>query len=234
MLIRKMKWVKIEMKKIIATMLAIVMSLGFGTSAFAAENVKTTSNLTDSTIITDNNVYEVAEYLDLGANAVVKNDNKMYSTKKVMIGDLKKVIAQANYTKTLIDINDDRQILNNSLREDSVSGTKTVYYSTNVGNSIPATYSVTGTYYSTSYTRYWKTVTGSSISVDPTYAPYFFKIDNIHKQDATVVNAYRSNSYIKLEYNYDVGAYLGVDDLSIRYWQDNINGYTNFYGQDYI
>ena len=57
MLIRKMKWVKIEMKKIIATMLAIVMSLGFGTSAFAAENVKTTSNLTDSTIITDNNVY---------------------------------------------------------------------------------------------------------------------------------------------------------------------------------
>lgn len=219
-------------KKILSICLCIVILLVSFPSVFATEN--NNANITDNTIITKENIYEVAEYLGLSHDAVIPiQNNQSYSSAYVTVGELKERINNSmDNENTLCNIiaypESNVEI---STRE---SGTKTVYYSTQVGGSIGITYSVTGTYYKSGSTKYWKSALGSSITADPTYAPYFNAIDAIHEQTAVVKNSYTSSSTILLSYDYDVGSYLGVEGFAIRYWQVNVKGETNFLGSWYL
>ena len=218
------------MKKLAAICLAVITSVFATTSVFAA-NVS--DQITDDTIITGDNIYAVAEYLGLGSDAVVPQETTKMST--VTVGDLKEKMAiAATQPRRIYCVNDAPLNDEESMVAPRASGTKTVYYNSQVGGSIGITYSVTGTYYKGTSLKYWKTVTNSSISADPTNAPYFHQIDAIHEQSAVVENAYSSSSNIKFSYNYDVGSYLGVEGFAIRYWQVNIDGYTNFQGSTYL
>lgn len=217
-------------KKIRTMFLAVAMCVFATTAAFATD--LETTEITDNTVVTGENIYAVAEYVGLADDAIIERDASIPQS-RVTVGELKEILADAAaQPEEVTDIGD--AVMGNIPAVDvnmaRASGVKTVYYTSQVTESASVTYSATGRYYKSGSTKYWTKETSSGISADDTDGPIFYRVSKIYNQDLTLHNGSTSSSYLKLAFDYDITAYLGVDNFAVSVNKFNVSGHHNFYG----
>lgn len=217
------------MKKLISFILISVLCCGLNASVFA----DTHEDITENTVVTADNVYAVVDYLGLEANSVVKKNLLPSEYKTFTVAELKLLIERAkqspSHVKTNIVSIPDSTVFQQSR---TITGTKTVYSN---DDTLGVTYSATATYYSVANIKYWDTALGSTITANSTHLPSFKEVDAIHRNDVSVVNPQASTSYINIDYDYDLGEYLGIDGgIAVRINQVNVTGSVRFWGKDYL
>lgn len=236
-----MKGYKMMKRKILTISLSFVIFISFSSLAFA-QDTDTNNSITDSTIITSENIYDVVDYLGLNPEDVTFYDSEKYPNVDVTVGEFKAIILQAE--ETLKDVqtqsDDVYQSSNTFNASDSIlrmSGNKTVSKKVDYSSSCQVKYSVSGDYYSDDFdirNRFWHRCTDWDMEITKSYTIYFYEIDDVYEKNAYAVNANTNNSYIQFDYDYDIGAYLGIGDFAVKYHSFNVDGYTRFGGQQYI
>ncbi|MDO4173126.1 MAG: hypothetical protein Q4D42_00050 [Eubacteriales bacterium] len=216
------------MKKLRIISLSVVMCIMATVASFAINSE--TVVITDDTVITEENIYAVAEYVGLSDDAIVERDASI-SQSQVTVGELKEIMAyMATQPKYITDIDDGVMEDIPTVDIARATGVKTAYYTTNVTEAASVTYSAQGRYYKSGSTKYWTQAVSSNISANSSDGPITYKVSKVYTQTLTLHNGSTSSSYLKLAYNYDVTAYLGVGDVAVGVNSFNISGHHNFYG----
>lgn len=111
----------------------------------------------------------------------------------------------------------------------AATGTRTVYKTATITDSVVMEYSATGQYYSSGTTKYWTNALGGNIAVDTSPTPtWWYEIEKINNLTNTVKNPNTTSSYLQLSYNYVVGYYLGINGYGVLVKEIPVSGYTNF------
>lgn len=193
--------------------------------------------ISSETIITEDNVYEVLDYVGLDSSALIKSDKPVIHGQKLTVGELQDVIERYNnMPNTIIDINDNTADYSNIKElEHEITNSSypvtTVHKDTRYG-SYEIRYSASGKYYTEPhgpYNTYWMEALGGNIRVQDTDFGISAKIEKINTLTNALKNAGMASSYLQLSYDYTVGIYLITDwgDL-LKITENHISGYSNF------
>lgn len=211
----------------------------------ASSSVDTNYNskeITSETIITEENLYDVIEYVGLEQNAFVKTDKTDVKSNIKTVGDLEKVIQKVNEIPKKIHETSEIEVIPSGdevIVPDDASiqsyPVKTVHKDTNY-SSYTIRYSASGKYYTEPYpphNAYWMEAAGGNIVVQSYDFPLNVVIESIDSLTNNLYNSGTLNSYLRLDYDFTVGIYIGVDWGWLKINENDISGYTTF-GTSYL
>lgn len=118
----------------------------------------------------------------------------------------------------------------------STTGSRTCVRDDYIASTLTLRKYSTGKYFSSGSTKYWTTAYGGDVKAITTggVPGLFWQITSIRNLTNRVFNAYKTNSYLRLDYDITVTCYLGIKDgYAIPINKLNLSGYSNF-GTSYI
>lgn len=208
----------LKFKKIaIALLSCCILGTNFSSmTVLAAEN--TTPIVSDDTIITDNNLNDVLDYVGVNKNDFIRDSS--ISNGVTTVKELKSAIMQAKHTSTPRSTS--QKLLNNDFR---ASGTKSMTQTFDVD-----AYTIDLTVSANYSGKSWTSVNGVSASVDSAQLVITYKIDS---QD---LSATCSSSKITASGTVYVQAYVGVGDLGLIKVGDPQSNQlrANYYASNYL
>jgi len=208
------------------------VSFAFASPVTATDAAHQEASFSMNTVITENNINDILKYYGLDSAAIIQNDKPF--TNEVTVRDLEKAIKIAQKLPNTITIYDDKpyktKVSTNNITIQE-TGIATVSRNATITSSLIMNYSATGRYYKSSTTKYWTEALGANIQIasDSSSAPYYYQVDTIHTLTNKVVNAWTSDSYLQMDYDYDVGFYFGFNGYGIRLSSTNVEGYSRFF-----
>ncbi|MBO8158628.1 hypothetical protein [Thermosyntropha sp.] len=220
--------------KILNLCVAFVLLFTLPTSAAVlsskANYTQLSEQISSETLITEDNIYEVLEYVGLDSNAFTKTDKPNSNSNIVTVGDLEKKIEEFNRRPhTMIDTEDVFiEVIPNVKESYPVM---TVYSDTDYG-SYTMRYFATGKYYvepPPPHYTYWVEALGGDIEVASADFPTVVSIKEINILRNTLYNGGSPGSYLRLDFDYTVEVFIGVENGLIKIGEDNISGFKKFY-----
>ncbi|MGS0763407.1 hypothetical protein [Syntrophomonas curvata] len=204
-----------------------------------ADYSQLSEQISSETIITEDNIYAVLEYVGLESSAFIRTDELkskiLTKTDKsnsnvVTVGDLEKEIEKFNLRPhTIIDTED---VFIKDVNANKSYPVKTVHSDSNYG-SYTMRYFATGAYFvepPPPHYTYWVQALGGDIQVASTDFPTVVTIKNISTLTNTLYNGGSPGSYLQLSFNYTVEIFIGVGQYGlIKIGENNISGFKNFY-----
>lgn len=221
----------------IVFVLLFTLTASAATSYSEANNAGLPEQISSETVITEDNIYDVLEYVGLDSSAFIKTDKPNINTNIVTVGDLEKAIEKVNQMPhTITDTPDIPDVVDPAIERVTTNvdikgyPTKTVSQNTTY-SSYTMRYSATGEYYTEPYpphNAFWMKALGGNIEVQSCNFPLTVIIEEIRSLTNTLYNSGTTNSYLKLAYDYTVGIYTGVEWGLIKTGENDISGYTIF------
>lgn len=235
------------MKKIIGLILTVIMMFSITNLAFASTTTTDSSDLktafSPETVITEDNLNDILKYYGLDPSAVIKLDKPVLVD--VTVRDLEKAIEEAKKLPKTITIKDDHPTnvkvtdikIDNLNAQAATTGTATVGRDNKITDSLYVYVSATGKFYKNGTTKYWTEALGAGFEISALSSVttgYYYLVDKKSLLKNTLYNGSTNNSYLRAEYNCDVGTYLGIKGSGIRIATTNINGSTYFYSSEHL
>lgn len=208
-------------KKIMCVCIVLCMTFSLMVTAQA----ETKSSISSDTIITENNISEVLEYLGIDSSNFIKNEVSEKSVQTV--GELEQAILEAKQMLSTVNINNNAKINTNNIFDinsaveikSSGSGSIVLSSSTKV-DSYTLYFDVTGQYKDGK----WTNATSASVSVDSNFLLYTFKIDS------KKLTLSHTPDKITLKSEVTVFVYVGVGDLGlVKISEQTTKGTHNWY-----
>ena len=195
-------------KKLVSIILAVVLFVSLTVPAWAEE--MSTTSFNDSTIITEDNMYEVFEYLGLDTSSIreVESDT---SLEPVTVGELRERIKvwEESPQYTCVIAYPDANIIQPAAN----IGIKSVYYiSYNDGYNL--TFYATGEYYENGSLKYWTKAVPVTVTVEDTGLLFSHSIDIQQMSAAAYQMGSYEESYILMRATYDLYYELQVGGLA--------------------
>jgi hypothetical protein len=179
------------------------------------------AQISQDTVITEDNIYEVLKYLNIDSSNFIKTDVSKPGVKTV--GELKKVIEQVKQKPIEIKENTNtntntKSKITENFASSSISGTKMLYQTTNT-DSYTLEFEVAGLY---TY-KDWTGATSANVTVDTDSLLTVFKISNKH------LNLSWNSSTITLNSDFIVDTYIGAGDIGLIHINANRVIGTNYW-----
>lgn len=191
-------------KKLICLSLVLCMTLVLMVPTYAQENE---NSISSNTIITEDNIYEVLEYLGIDSSNYVKIDvteKEVHTGKGVhTVGELEKAIKEVEKQKSNIK-NATITKSSSNLVSTLSSGTTMLYRTFDVDSYI-VEYEVSASYAD----GYWTSANSAAVSVDSDSLIYTYKIG--YKE----LNLYCIPTKITLDSYIEVDTYIGFNDQGL-------------------
>lgn len=223
----------------VAFVLLFTLSASAATLSSEANYRQPSEQISSETIITEDNIYAVLEYVGLESSAFIRTDelnsNIVTKTDKsncnvVTVGYLEKEIEKFNLRPhTIIDTED--VFIKTDVNANKSYPTKQVYSDTDYG-SYTMRYSATGAYFvepPPPHYTYWVQALGGNIQVASTVFPTVVTIKSINNLTNTLYNGGSPGSYLNLVYNCTVEIFVGVGNGLIKLGENTLSGFKNFY-----
>ncbi|SNS95908.1 hypothetical protein SAMN05446037_10302 [Anaerovirgula multivorans] len=210
------------MKKIISLCLIFILLLvSTFTSSANSLQILEVDNISSETIITEDNIYNVLDYLDIAQNDFVKSDEPMTDYKITTVGELQEAIEEFKQKSTIVV-------------EDNVNNIKTKFNDEEdfnvMRNPVATVYFDAERLYCTvrhlAYGEYsgtsWVRATGGDIRIVSDEFGYTSSIS----VDKCITSL--QGSYLKLEYEYTIESYLVIQWGLLKVGEQDFEGYRNF------
>jgi len=211
------------MKKIFSLLLITVLILGTAQSALGAELQKPVlKEITNETVITTENIYDVVKYVGLKESDVVYNANN-YFEGDVTVGDLLNAIKESKNFPSVIteyigftdeEIYNSNEVIHSN---NEIKGiTKTVSRTTTLG-SLTLYYTATGEYATDSNgQKYWIKHVYSTVDPRSTGVGTYYQVERINRWIGYIDGIPTYNTALVVEADYVVGYYVGVKGIGIK------------------
>lgn len=226
------------------------MTLAISSMALAAQPVSNDQvdkniSFSDDTIITEDNIYDVLKYFGLDESALIFDED--CPKNEVTVEELREAIEKSQKLPQKVTLNRvaspkntvvvDKLDLSWQTEEASKAaastGTKTLHDYFTVGG-CELEHRVSGKYYKNGSTKYWTEERSSSMYAHTDEILHKYEIKNVTGNTLIVVNAGTISSYLKHFYNYDLVHYLSAGIAWIEIGRNSIDGWTKYYGSDYL
>lgn len=191
-------------------------------NSVSAKEVKAENEITQDTVITENNILDVLEYLNLDSKDFIKFDTPKVGNDDTIktVGDLKVLIDNVNKQPKEINITEDsKSKVNFGLFRSGTrsSGTKTLYRSSNIGD-YTLTYDV-----SAAYSRgKWVNTYGGHVNVDSNSILLSHKIGKVDTLKTT-----NTSTNVNLKARFQLETYFiakfGLLKVSSTWINSNVN-----------
>lgn len=174
------------------------------TPIYAQTNVE---EITSDTIITEENIDEVLEYLGLDSSKFIKTSNTENVNTVCTVGELEKAVLEASKEPKVIRTvnNIDEKSFTTPLATRATQKTKMLYFQPDYGTSYDITYSVAATYAGKSF------ISANSAHVDVDSDAML----NVYKISSPSLKTSCSSDLITLYAKYYVDTYVGVFDKGL-------------------
>ncbi len=200
--------------------------LSFPSHVNASENnSKKKAAISYETVITEQNIYEVFEYLGLDTNSFIADNSVNFG--ELTVGELESAILSINsepknIVKSEIVLPKIKELSGISLM--SATNSMTLDSSLTVG-SATITFHAVGSYITTT----WTGATAGNADVDSDMLIYVFKLSNqVNRTSCT-------SSVITLSYSGNLDTYLGIADLGlVKIGTQTYSGTSYFYARNYL
>lgn len=207
------------LKKVVSFCLVFCMVFALVVPGYAQE--KETS-ISSETVITEDNISEVLEYLGIDPNNFIKTD--VAGTSARTVGDLEKAIKQAKKLPSEVNGKVKSKGFNGtadkSVASAASSGTVMLYATVNVGDSYTVEYEVAGQYADGK----WTGASSATATVDSNFILYTYKIASKE------LKLSYTSSTITLKAKVVVDIYVGVGDYGlVKIGSQTINSTVNWY-----
>jgi|JTFN01.1.fsa_nt_gb hypothetical protein len=225
-------------KKILSMVLflSIVFSLFIvkGSLAYASSREKENKNVSISseTQITNENIYDVLDYLEIDKNKFEKTSIAPKNSIDLTVGELSNILNSSNLNKTItdsvvVDTSNHELELSDVISPYATSYTSTKYRDVKYG-SVTIRYSATGRYTiydvpSPGEPFYWTQALGGDIDVHDSDFGTTHSIRNI----STCITSIQSGA-LTLTYNFDVDYYIALKVGFLHTGTNNFKGYTKW------
>lgn len=209
---------------------AIIFFMAF-VMTFPGAYASAKDSISPNTIITENNINEVLNYLGIDSSKFIKNDTPSDNVQIITVGDLQKYIKEfetqshktivnKEYTNTL---NAPRKLpMNNT---SAAAGTVMLYQTTN-DDGFSLDFSVAGNYRSGK----WTGSGAADVSISSPDIVFVRKIDSKNVMNVTVQD---SGKNLHLNSDIKVGTYLGVKWGIVEIGSQDVRTQVNW-GSEYI
>lgn len=213
-------------KKATSLALAVIFSVAMSLPAFAAE--KSSDTITPSTVITEENITKVLNYVGLNSNSFTKTEgSECYDSHTVK--DLQNAIAQykdeANRSKKVNSITNNNTTAGRSnVLASSSSGVVSLSQTADM-----STYSILFEVAAGYRNGKWTSYSGPKATIDD---PDVGLIHKITKQSHKV--SFRdSATTLAMDSAVEVTAYYGIKDLKVKIGSETVNSTSYWYVSDY-
>ena len=213
------------MKKLIATILSGTMAFILTVPVWAASESEF-EKITPDTIITEENMYEVFEYLNFTPMSIKETD--VVATQPVTVRDFSNAIEDAAQTADVViepmvvtpnpDYMDEGNMLVASI------GLKPLYYDAenSVVNGVTIRYLLTGEYYMNGDLRYWTKAVTNDIYVRENSTRYGYDVEVKSMSAAAYEMGSYARSYIELRAQFDLVQYQSINNFDVEIGRNNV------------
>lgn len=206
-----------KMKKLASVLLAVVMATGLMAPAMASGK----EEITLDTIITEENMYDVFEYLDFTPESIEKTDQ--VAPRQYTVRDLQSLILLCDSIseddfngETIIAVPDE----NTEIAPLATTGLKSVSAADGLMKEflldIMVVYYATGEYYCNGGECYWTGATPNTIVIERNATGYLVDIEILSMSAAAYGMGSTESSYIKMLSNYNVTIGMTVNGVDIN------------------
>lgn len=202
------------MKRIFSFLLITVLILGTAQNALGADCIK---EITNETVITTENIYDVVKYVGLAESAVVYNADN-YFEEDVTVGDLLNAIKESNNQPDVITEYvefTEKGIYDNN--EMVINGTTKTVSRTTTHGTLELYYTTTGEYSTNpAGQKYWTKYVNSTVDPRSTGVGTYYQVEKINNWIGYVDGIPTYDTALVVEADYVVGFYVGVKGMGIK------------------
>ena len=224
-------------KKMISAMLAAAMCVSLTAPAWASGK----EEITLDTVITEENMYDVFEYLDFTPEYIEKTDQ--VSTRQYTVRDLQYIISLCDSIPEdalngieIIAVPDETA----EITPFATTGLKTLKVQDSTVDGafflgLLLEYTVTGEYYCNEGECYWTRATPGTISIKKNDTIYVIDLEILSMSAAAYGMGSYESSYIQLVSNYDLTLNIGFEGVNFPVHKFPVRGMTiKFYATDWL